>query len=83
MIEYEDILNWEKVQMLKTIPLEGIYRTTKRMNRKCKTCNEYNKPEKDMYIPVGIIADPNCSYCSWYKDNETEVKSVRGYRRIK
>lgn len=82
MLEYEDILNWEKVKMLKTVPLEGIYRTTKRMNRNCKTCGEYNKPEKDMCIPVGIIANPDYGYCSWYKD-KAEVKTIRGYRSLK
>jgi len=78
MLEYEDILNWEKVKMLKTVPLEGIYRTTKKINRKCNTCSEYNKGK---CIHVGIITNPNFGYCSWHKGNDKENK--RDYRSLK
>jgi len=82
MTEQDDIFYNGDI-MLKTIPLEGIYRTTKRMNRICKTCGEYNKPEKDMCIPVGIIANPDCPYCSFYKDKKVKSINVRSYRSLK
>ena len=79
MIEYEDIFN-DRFIMYKTIPLEGV-RTISEKSRKCNTCSEYNQPKKDMCIPVGIIINPNITYCSWYKGNGNESK--RDYRRVK
>ena len=77
MIEYDDIFN-DRFIMYKTIPLEGIFRTTKVKSRKCNTCSEYNKGK---CIPVGIIINPNITYCSWHKGNGNESK--RDYRRLK
>ena len=68
MIEYEDIFN-DRFIMYKTIPLEGIFRTTKIKSKKCNTCSEYNKGK---CIPVGIIINPNITYCSWHKENGNE-----------
>ena len=81
MIEYEDLFN-RKFCIMKTIPLEG-FRTIKEKNRQCKTCSEYNTPEKDVCIPVGIIANPDCSYCSWWKDKKVKLNNVRSYQSIK
>jgi len=81
MIEYENIFN-DKFIMFRTIPLEGI-RTIKEKNRQCKTCSEYNIPEKDMCIPVGIIANPDCPYCSFYKEKKVKLNNVREYQSIK
>jgi len=75
MNEQDDIF-YNGDYMLKTIPLEEIYRTTKiEKSRKCNTCSEYNKPEKDMCIPVGIIINPDITYCSWWKGNNYENKT--------
>ena len=71
MIEYEDIFN-DRFIMYKTIPLEGIFRTTKIKSKKCNTCSEYNKGK---CIPVGIIINPDITYCSWWKGNNYENKT--------
>ena len=79
MIEYDDIFN-DRFIMYKTIPLEGIYRTTKiEKSRKCNTCSEYNKGK---CIPVGIIINPNITYCSWHKPGNNNG-SKRDYRSLK
>ena len=76
MIEYEDILNWEKVQMLKTIPLEGIFRTSERNERLCSTCGNYESKLKCRLI--GKIKNPDCIYCSWWKEKfEKIIKTKR------
>jgi len=81
MIEYEDIFD-DRFIMYKTIPLEGIYRTTKiEKSRKCNTCSKYNIPQKGKCIPVGIIINPNITYCSWYRGNNNGSK--RDYRSLK
>ena len=80
---YEDLFNQTNMKTFKTVALEGIYRTTKRINRICKTCSKYNIPEKDMCIPIGIIANPDCSYCSWWREKKLNLKVVREYRSIK
>ena len=77
MIEQDDIF-YNGDYMLKTIPLEGIFRTTKVKSRKCNTCSKYNKGE---CIPVGIIINPDITYCSWHKGNNN--KSKRDYRSLK
>ena len=76
MIEYEDIFN-DRFIMFKTIPLEGI-RTISEESKKCNTCSEYNKGK---CIPVGIIINPNITYCSWHKGNGN--KNKRDYRSLK
>ena len=84
MFEYcEDLFNQMNMKTFKTIPLEGIYRTTKRINRICKTCSKYNIPEKDMCIPIGIIANPDCPCCSFYKDKKVKSNNIRSYRSLK
>jgi len=81
MIEYEDIFK-DKFIMFKTVPLEGV-RTIKEKDRKCNTCSEYNKSEKDMCIPVGLIANPDCPFCSFYRAKKVKLNNVRGYRKLK
>jgi len=80
MTEQDDIF-YNGDYMLKTIPLEGIFRTTKVKSKKCNTCSEYNQPKNGMCIPVGIIINPNITYCSWHKGNGNENK--RDYRSMK
>lgn len=80
MIEQDDIF-YNGDYMLKTIPLEGIYRTTKiEKSRKCNTCSEYNKGK---CIPVGIIINPNITYCSWYNPKGNGNGSKRDYGSMK
>jgi len=59
--------------MFKTIPLEGI-RTISEESKKCNTCSKYNIPQKGECIPVGIIINPNITYCSWHKGNGSGSK---------
>ena len=48
--------------------------------RICSTCGRY-RDKKCKYL--GKIKNPDTViYCSWWEDKE-EVKSTRGYRRIK
>jgi len=49
--------------------MEGKFRITE-SEKLCSTCLEYNKPKKDMCIPVGKIKNPNCTFCSWHKFSE-------------
>ncbi|MBA7583767.1 hypothetical protein ES708_25717 [subsurface metagenome] len=48
--------------------------------RVCNTCGRY-RDKKCKYL--GKIKYPDRVYCSWYIDDEAEVKTIRGYRRIK
>jgi len=64
--------------MYKTIPLEGV-RTIREKSRKCKTCSEYNKGK---CVSVGIIINPNITYCSWHKLGN-DNGSKRDYRSLK
>ena len=77
MTEQDDIF-YNGDYMLKTIPLEGIFRTTKVKSRKCNTCSKYKRGK---YIPVGIIINPNITYCSRHKGNDNGSK--RDYRSLK
>lgn len=53
---------------------------SKEQERLCSTCGNYEGKLKCRVI--GKIKNPDCIYCSWWK-NKVEVKSIRGYRRIK
>ena len=73
---------------MKTLPLEGICKTIKAKtnHRTCDTCLEYNKPKKNMCIPVGKIKNPSAIDCSWWKEKfektiKTKKCSVCGKRK--
>ena len=52
-----------------------VFRESERL---CDTCFEYNKPKKDICIPVGNIKNPNVMYCSWWKEKlEGKIKAKK------
>lgn len=86
MLEYEDIFDQLNIMgSIKTIEMMppvtmGRFATVEQ-KRLCSTCGNYKGKLKCQIL--GKIKNPNCIFCSWYKDDEAKVKSIRGYRRIK
>ena len=80
MIEQDDIF-YNGDYMLKTIPLEET-ETIKSEERLCSTCRNELPKNKCSEIP-GKIKNPDCSYCSFWKDKKVKLNNVRGYRSLK
>ncbi|MDD5013837.1 MAG: hypothetical protein PHW73_01880 [Atribacterota bacterium] len=73
---YENILD-SSIYKMRTIPLEGIFRDRRRRLKRCSNCGNYGKPRNGYCIPVGRIINPDCSYCSWWRNKNNKVGQLQ------